>query len=253
MKLKVMTFNIRCKNGSDGINSFDNRKKKILKAIADEFPDIIGFQEVTDVQREFLKENICDKYTVLGCGRNSDYRGEAVSIAFKKDVFELVSFETFWLSSTPKLPGSRYEGSDQSNCPRLTVHAELSAKELSAPLHFFNTHLDHIGSSAKLLGITQIIQKISEVKGGFVLTGDFNSHPDSEVIRAINEITDPVFKEATENISHTFHAFGNLDHDCKIDYIFTNGKPMESYAVEDGGENGIYISDHFPICAFIEI
>ncbi|MBE6596313.1 MAG: endonuclease/exonuclease/phosphatase family protein [Ruminococcaceae bacterium] len=253
MKIKVMTFNIRCKNPGDGINSFDNRKERILNAIVQESPDLIGFQEVTDAQRNFLKENISDKYTLLGCGRDANYYGEAVCIAFKRELFDLISFETFWLSSTPKLAGSIYEGSDQSNCPRFTTYAKLIAKELTEPIHFFNTHLDHQGEIAKLLGITQIIQKISECKGKFLLTGDFNANPDSEVISAIKAVKSPCFKDATENLDYTFHAFGQKSAPCKIDYIFTNGNALDSHTVSDNPDDGIYISDHFPVCANIEI
>ena len=44
--MKVVTFNIRCDYGQDGLNEFANRKKLILRKINQEKPDIIGFQEV---------------------------------------------------------------------------------------------------------------------------------------------------------------------------------------------------------------
>ncbi len=253
MKIKVMTFNIRCKNPGDGINSFDNRKERILNAISEESPDLIGFQEVTDAQRDFLKENISDKYTLLGCGRGANYYGEAVCIAFNRELFDLISFETFWLSSTPKIAGSIYEGSDQSNCPRFTTHAQLIAKELTEPIHFFNTHLDHKGEKAKLLGATQIVQNISTCKGKFILTGDFNATPDSNVIKALTSMVTPSFNDATKDIAHTFHAFGKVNAPHKIDYIFSNGEKIDCYAIEDAPDDGIYISDHYPVCATIEI
>jgi len=252
MKLKIMTFNIRCKNGGDGINGFDNREPKVLKAISDEFPDLIGFQEATDYQRDFLRKNLSDNYIVLGCGRGADCYGESVCIAFKRDLFELISLDTFWLSDTPDAPGSRYENSDQSSCPRLTVHAKLIAKGLSSPLHFFNTHLDHKGEKARLLGMRAIIEKISNTKGYFVLTGDFNARPNSPEISEFKNTAAFSATEATENITHTFHGFGSFDSDHKIDYIFTNGTPERSYTVEQSSADGIYISDHHPVCAIIE-
>ncbi len=253
MKLKVMTFNLRCKNGGDGINSFENREPKVISAITDELPDLIGFQEATDYQRDFLRKNLSDKYIVLGCGRGADYYGEAVCIAFKRDIFELVNLDTFWLSDTPDVAGSRYENSDQSSCPRLTVHAELAAKELDAPIHFFNTHLDHMGSEARLLGMRDIIKKISEISGAYVLTGDFNARPIFPEIAEIKNTKRFKCVEATEKITHTFHGFGRFDADHKIDYIFTNAKAVDAYTVERSSEDGIYISDHHPVCAVIDI
>jgi endonuclease/exonuclease/phosphatase family metal-dependent hydrolase len=252
MKLKIMSFNIRCKNGGDGINEFENREPKVLEAIRNEAPDLIGFQEVTDVQRDFLSKNLSNDYILLGCGRRQNYYGEGVSIAFKRDLFELVSFETFWLSDTPDLPGSRYESSDQSTCCRLTVHAELIAKELSAPIHFFNTHLDHQGPGARLLGMRDIIKKIANIKGCYALTGDFNALPNSPEITEILNAEKICAHDATSNLTHTFHGFGKFDRDYKIDYIFTNCPSGDSYIVEANTDDGIYISDHHPICAKIE-
>ena len=253
MKIKVMTFNLRCKNGGDGINSFDNRKEKILTAINNELPDIIGFQEATDSQRAFLKENLSDKYLLLGCGREKNYFGESVCIAYRHGLFEIVSFETFWLSDTPDVPGSFYSDSDQSTCPRFTVHAELISKELDSPLHFFNTHLDHLGANARLKGIRQIAKKISSTQGAYILTGDFNARPDSDVISELERNEKLGCVEVTKSITHTFHGFGRFERDHKIDYIFTNGKPITAYAVEDTPNDGIYISDHYPVCAELEI
>ena len=253
MNLKIMTFNIRCRVKGDGINIFENRAPKVLSAIFEELPDIIGFQEVTDYQRDFLRENLSDKYTVLGCGREATYRGEAVCIAFRKDIFELLSFDTFWLSDTPTVAGSRYETLDQSIYPRLAVHSKLVSKELDAPLHFFNTHLDHSGEKARLYGIQEIINRIAAEKGNFVLTGDFNATPCSDVIAEIKNQKLFECNEATENVSSTFHGYGRIDYDCKIDYIFTNGSSEPAYIVERPSDDGIFISDHHPVCATIEI
>ena len=56
--MKVVTFNIRCDYGQDGLNEFANRKKLILRKINQEKPDIIGFQEVLPHVAKWLKENL---------------------------------------------------------------------------------------------------------------------------------------------------------------------------------------------------
>ena len=253
MELKIMTFNLRCINGGDGINEFENRKPKVLSAISSESPDLIGFQEATDLQREFLRKNLSESYVVLGCGRKANYYGEAVSLAFKRDLFELISFDTFWLSDTPKVPGSRYENSDQSTCARLTVHAELAAKDLPTPIHFFNTHLDHQGAEARLLGMKDIIKKISETSGAYVLTGDFNARPDAPEIAEILNDKAIGASDATANLTHTFHGFGKFNEDYKIDYIFTNAPHRNAEIVTAPADDEIYISDHHPVCVVIEV
>ena len=41
MKLKIMTFNLRVRVESDGVNCFDNRREKIFSVIDSEKPDLI--------------------------------------------------------------------------------------------------------------------------------------------------------------------------------------------------------------------
>ena len=134
-KIKIMSFNLRVEAGIDGINHLVNRKGRILETIATEAPDLIGFQEARDGTRAWLRDTLTD-YTVLGCGRYAEYRGESAPLAFRKDKFELVSLDTFWLSSTPKIPASLYDGSDQSDCPRIATAVVLKPIESSELLLF---------------------------------------------------------------------------------------------------------------------
>lgn len=106
--MKVVTFNIRCDYGQDGLNEFANRKELILRKINQEKPDIIGFQEVLPHVAKWLKENL-NEYYVIGCGRGANLRDEQMSIAYRRDRINLISMETWWLSQTPDVPGSRYE------------------------------------------------------------------------------------------------------------------------------------------------
>ena len=95
--MKFVTFNIRCDFGQDGANSFIYRRPLILEKIRQEKPDIIGFQEVLPHVAAWLKENLTEYY-IAGCGREKDLTGEAMIIAYRKERFQSVSLETFWLS-----------------------------------------------------------------------------------------------------------------------------------------------------------
>src|SRR5699024_4173131 len=118
--MKIVTFNIRCDWGQDGNNDFDFRKPHILTRIESEKPEIICFQEVLPHVAKWLKENLVNYY-VVGCGRSNDLTDEELSIAFDKSKYNLLELEVFWLSETPRLPGSRYE--KQSDCPRICTMA----------------------------------------------------------------------------------------------------------------------------------
>ena len=250
MKLKVMTFNLRLATDTDGINNFFNRTDRVLETIDNELPDLIGFQEATDEMREFMRSAIGDTYVLLGCGRKANYRGEGVCIAYKRELFELVSLDTFWLSDTPRIAGSRYTSLDQSHCPRTAVVATLSPKDSEETFTFVNTHLDHKGAEARLAGMKQVMAEIQRIGGKFMLTGDMNASPTSEAILAATSFDGVT--DCTANIETTFHNYGCRSK-CKIDYIFTNGETLDAYAVADEPVNGVYISDHYPVCAIIEI
>lgn len=249
MNIKVMTFNLRLRTPNDGINIFDNRRPRIIEAIKEQSPDIIGFQEANDVMRDFLRNALSEEYYIVGCGRNSNYHGEATPIAYKKNMFELVGLDTFWLSDTPCVSGSKYENVGQC-CTRLAVSAVLSPIGCDN-ITFVNTHLDVSSEQARIWGMESIKERLSERNGKFILTGDMNDRPNSKCISIAMDIKGVT--DATANIPHSYHEYGKIKEDFKIDYIFTNANVLRSHAVLDEPVDGIYISDHYPLCAEIEI
>lgn len=255
-KITVMTFNLRVEADIDGINHLKNRKGKIMDTINTYQPDLIGFQETRDGTRDWLRDTLVD-YTLIGCGRLADYRGECPPLAFRKDKFMMISSENFWLSSTPSVPGSTYAGSDQSSCPRMCTVATLVHIESGKKLVFLNTHTDHKGSLSRILASAQILQYLSEKGLPSVVTGDLNATPDSTEIRMLSASKYFPLTDATASVGGTFHAFGGYSDEqaIKIDYIFTNLPVVdeESFAVPDPHEEGIYISDHRPVMASVLI
>ena len=152
--MKLVTFNIRCDFGQDGENNFEYRKDLILKKIAQEKPDMICFQEVLPHIAKWLKENLTEYY-VIGCGRGPELRDEQVSIAYRKDRLNLMEMQSYWLSETPYVPASRY--AEQSICPRICNEALFEDLETGKVFRIVNTHLDHIGAQARILGLRQIL------------------------------------------------------------------------------------------------
>ena len=257
--IKVCTFNLRVVADVDGINIFYNRTGRISETIKNESPDLIGFQEVNPFMKKWLGDELSPLgYTVVGCGRGKDYRGEATCIAFKRDSFELIDLETRWLSATPLVPGSRY-AADQSGCPRIYTAATLKHNDSDELFIFLNTHLDHKGSEARKLGALDVVRYLSEQKLPVIITGDMNAHPGTPEIDAFTSYAingKPVI-DATASLGGTFHGFGhyNAERAPKIDYIFTD-LPCDiskSYIVTDTPADGLYISDHNPVCAYIDL
>ena len=249
---KVMSFNMRNANGKDGINAFPFRDPRIREMLAAEAPDIIGFQEVVNASRDWLREVLEPTYTLVGCGRESNYRGEGVPVAFRNECFEMIGFDCFWLSPTPLIPGSVYENSDQSRYPRMVNILRLKPQEWNCPLTVINTHLDHIGKCARAMELTWLEQYISENVSGFaVLTGDFNAVPQMpEMIGFTERMKALGWTDATASFPPTFHGYC-LEPSLKIDYIFTNCRWQDSRIVVDVPQNGVYYSDHQAVCTQI--
>lgn len=253
VKLKVCTFNLRTPVKADGINYFPNRTGRILETIRNEKPDLIGFQEVADMTRAWLREALTD-YIVVGCGRDKNLKGESMIVAYRRDAFDMISMDTFWLSTAPSIPGSRY-GADQSGCPRCTTAVVLKHDDAEKPFLFLNTHLDHAGQQARVFGAIQIMQYISDKNMPFVLTGDMNAIPSAPEMQALVNCKQRTVVDITANIEGTFHKFGQRPTMSKIDYIFTDmeSDPSESYAVEDIPVEGLYISDHLPVIGYVTV
>lgn len=252
--MKIMSFNLRYDNSGDGINAFSNRTDRVLETIEKENPDIIGFQEVTDPMRKTIRE-ILKGYTTVGCGRDRNYHGEAMLIAFKTDVFEMIEVKSVWLSETPSVPGSKY-GLDHSGCSRMYTSVLLKHNDIEKPLRFINTHLDHEGAKARVLEATQLCNDISRYEEKFILTGDFNATPDTPEIKLITDmLSNRGCVDCTRDLGPTFHNFGRLpiEKQVKIDYIFTDGVCKNAYRVEDIPVNGKYYSDHNAVCAEISL
>ena len=265
MKISVMSFNLRIDCEGDGINRLQNRKGRILETVKKYSPDIIGFQEAEDDIREWLRDSL-PEYTVVGCGRNSDYKGESVPVAFRKDAFEMIFCENFALSPTPEIMGTRFEGVGQSACPRMATALKLKHREVCEPFVFVNTHADHHAPEARALEFALLIGYMERKGDRCILSGDLNTLPDSPILRAFSENSALPFTDATSRTKETFHAFGKVGKSnywrekygtdkVKIDYIFTTLQTdtESAFAIEDVADDGVYISDHYPVMAFIEI
>ena len=251
---KIVTFNLRTDVKRDGENRFAFRKGIILDKIAAEVPDVIGFQEVAQAMAQFLARYLEKEYTLVGCGRKADFSCESCKIAFRKDKFELMFLETFWLSDTPYVPGSRFECA--SEYPRVCTHVILRPLDGGTPFHVYNTHLDHISDEARTLGAKTIMNHMADdlEKWDYpvALMGDMNAYPDSGAISAFLNDPEVELINQTPDFRASYHGFGQVD-DPQIDYIFTRGfKPAADPVAWGMTPYGKYLSDHNALCTYLD-
>lgn len=257
--MKLVTFNIRCDYGQDGENCFHFRKALIKKKILHEKPDVICFQEVLPHVAVWLKEELEDYY-VVGCGRSTELDNEQMSIAYRKEELNLISMDTFWLSETPFVPGSRYQ--EQSECPRVCTEVVLEDIREKKAFRLMNVHLDHLGAEARMLGLRQMLKK---AKGErllpdvpIIMAGDFNAVPESWEIQEIEKASEYI--NLTKGIGVTFHGFLPQEAEETIDYIYlrnsdknaTEKLVCKSVEKWEDREGAVWLSDHYPVCVILE-
>ena len=258
--IHVYSFNIltdRCEK--TGGTTFAERSKLFERFFLSRKPDLVGFQETQPPQRQWLMDNWKD-FEICGIGRGSDLLDESNVIAFRRDRFDLVSLDTFWLSDTPRVPGSRFS-TDQSDCPRICTSVILRDRENGKVFRHYNTHLDHIGEYAQVQGISLILNRMAADYAAWpmpvILTGDLNVLPNSPVITSLLTFTgcgEPL-KDVTAEAGPTFHGFKRGGWDKKIDYIFTNlpCDTSRTQTVRDESEDGLPLSDHYPVGTYVEL
>jgi endonuclease/exonuclease/phosphatase family metal-dependent hydrolase len=265
----LATFNIRVPADS-GIHSWQSRLPAVLSVIENRKIDIVGLQEATKIQYEQLDEALGPKWGRIGVGRNSKKKGESTNIMYKKDRFECLDSDTFWLSDTPNVPGSKIP---ESSCQRICTWGLFRDKLTGKKFRFYNTHLDHVSKYARSRGIEILLSEMLRLSQGetVFLTGDFNEDfsnvPQSirfhagrgcgqglyfyvngkdAISKTLGILCDTLFMSSTqhEGPDNTFAAYHTRNF-ARIDYIFaTRDVSILKHITCSERPNGIHPSDH---------
>jgi endonuclease/exonuclease/phosphatase family metal-dependent hydrolase len=246
--LNVMSFNIRNDNAGDSLNAWPYRKDVAAEVVKLYDIDVLGTQEVLVNQLNDLKSRL-PEYNVVGVGRaDGAEKGEYCAVFYKKDRFTELESGSFWLSETPEVAGSKgWDGA----CERIASWVRLQDKKSRKQFFFINTHLDHVGKVARREGVALLLDRTKEYAKGspIIITGDFNSEPDSEVIQHVIESGEFRGLIAPE-VPGTFHDFGRIPVERRkyIDFIFvTDAFDVLSCEVLPEKHQGIFLSDHMPV------
>lgn len=249
--VKIVSFNLRGVWKGDGINAFIFRAGMVYDKIMQEMPDVLAFQETAIDHLELLKRML-PEYVFCGQFRSENYTGEGLFTAIRKDAWDVIAYETFWISPTPYVAGSRFE--DQSDCPRICVVTQIRHKKTGKMLRLYNIHLDHISDVARIKGIRCVFEKMEEFNRRLPLPslvlGDYNAYPESETIRFCDDYQTTAMFDVTKDVPATFHAYGKCG--IKIDYIYVTEELKRAFCASDiwaDETEGIYLSDHYPLWA----
>ena len=255
--LKVMTFNIRYDNPSDGDNAWPVRRQYVAGIIKKNNVDFLGIQEGLKNQIDYLAKELSD-FSWIGIGRDDGKEaGEYSAIFYKKDKYDKLESNTFWLSQTPGKPGLGWD----AVCNRIVTWGKFKDKAAGIIFYIFNTHFDHMGKLARKNSALLIKRTIDSLCSGepVIITGDFNSSVDSEPYRIITspEGSSKNLFQNSENISSAKHegpegTFTGFDMTKEptgpIDFVFVSkGIKVNSHKTISAKFNNHYPSDHFPV------
>lgn len=256
--IRIASYNIQYDNTVQAPASVWNNRKDIFKKLVERHDfDIIGAQEPYLVQLNDLK-TLLPQYAYVGVsitGETSNLRQHYTPIIYKKDKFEVLDWGTFWYSPNSTTPGSI--GWDAYS-PRICTRALMKDKTTGKIFTVLNSHLDHIGTTARDLSVQMLLSLIPAVSAKYpvILTGDFNFNQTSvNYSRIMNSglIKDSynLAKSHTNKERGTHNNYDlNSNTTTRIDHIFLstgNGYAVKSHNIITDDFEGKYPSDHFPV------
>lgn len=254
-ELKVASFNLR-RSGTLEHDKWENRAPRCLELLKTEKFDIFGTQEV---QKCHINTITSAGYKVVGEPRDDKPDPEHSTIFYNPETVEMLSNKTFWLSETPDIPGSR---SWETACPRICTFGTFKHKASGKIFVFYNTHLDHKSLLARENGMKLVMKKIAIYKMDMpiILTGDFNSKPESNVYKiTAGKLSDARYaaEKTLPGPDGTFHGYKSDPAAWRgkrpIDYIFVNDNAVKvkTFQVVNDFKNKKSSSDHFPVVATV--
>lgn len=265
--VRVMTFNVRYDTDEDGDLAWSHRKHRVASMIRFHRPDVIGLQEPLEHQLAYLQAQL-PAYEWVGVGRlDGAAAGEHGPVGFRRDRFTLVDDDTFWLSETPTVPGSKQP---EASYPRMATWAELRDAQTARRFVACNTHFQHRSATARAESARRLRTRLAAVADDVpaVVTGDLNctEHDRPYAILTASELESEdargdgrqlfdaqyLSEYAHHGPTVTFNRFRG-DPDQKIDYVFvTDGVDVYQHGVLMDHWDGTPPSDHAPVVADVQ-
>lgn len=202
--LKVVSFNITVSD-DDATNYWSARRDEIVKFINAEQPDVMGLQEVTALQLNYLTSKLTD-YAEYGIDRGNSQSpgsnaGERTSIMYNTNTVEVVEKGTFWLSDTPDISsrswndtGNTGYAADAMKYHRTCTWIKFKRKSDNKVFFYYNTHLEfgyhtnyNLGQNAREKGVALIVERIkAKATNGepVIFGGDMNQQANDKCFDA---------------------------------------------------------------------
>lgn len=251
--LKFLSFNIQIQTSVVEVGPWKIRSELIADLIRREQYHVIGMQEV---QWPMLKDlsKLLPEYSYVSVGRDDGRQaGEHATIFYRKDRLELLNSETFWLSPTPQIPGSK--GWDAS-APRIVTWALFWDRLKNQKFYFFNTHFDHWGNEARLQSANLLAAESLRLAQNLprVILGDLNATANTkeyQTLLSASGLKDAMTAGPHHGPDWTYSFFGWRK--AKLDYILVprNSTVCEHAIIPEDPLASHSRSDHLPVSVIL--
>lgn len=247
--LRVMSFNVRLPIASDGANRWEARRDLFVEAIRRADPDIIGTQELWKIQGDHVLRRL-PQFSWFGIDRRGGHGDEHMGVFFRRDRMRVIDLGNFWLSDTPNVPGSISWGHPY---PRMATWGLFETKA-GKRLWLINTHFPYRAEdeAARSNCAAAIAEWVAQRPAGdvVVLTGDFNTGPESEAHRILSAGVADAWLAAPKRTGPegSFHGFSGTPGK-RIDWVMARGLTPVAVETVEFGRGGRFPSDHFPVVA----
>jgi len=256
--LCVMSFNLRYAS-SQKPNSWPERRPVMRDCIRSVAPDLIGTQEGLYAQLNDLSADL-PEYERIGLGREGGSHGEFMAVFYRRDRFEPVEYDHFWLSDTPDVIGSSTWGNINR---RMVTWVRFLDRQTGREFYFWNTHLDNDVELARQKSAALIHQRMAALKSKLplVLTGDFNCNDGNsrawEILVKEGGLADtwPLARQHVNERVNSFHDYQPPELNSeRIDWILVRGGvSVDKAEVDTFSKHGQCPSDHFPVVAWLTL
>lgn len=255
--LRVMTFNLRFAS-DHGPNAWPDRRPVMRTCIQEAHPDLIGTQEGVYSQLKDIDSDLPD-YDWIGLGREGGSHGEFMAVFYRRERFDPLEYDHFWLSDTPDVIGSSTWGNSNR---RMVTWIRFRDRQTDRQFYLVNTHFDHQIQTAREKSAELLVQRAAKLdpKLPIVVTGDFNAVAKAnrayDILVTDGPFTDtwdkaPVHDHADLNSFHGFSASPRHEG-ARIDWILYRGPvEVERIGILPFQQNGQWPSDHFPVLAVL--
>ena len=253
--LRVMTYNLRYAS-MKGSEAWPDRRPAMKSLLKQQAPDLMGTQEGVYHQLRDLAADL-PEYDWIGTGRDGGSRGEFMAIYYRRERFEPLAYDHFWLSDTPEVIASSTWGNTNR---RMVTSVRFKDRRSDKVFHLWNTHLDHALQPAREKAAELIKTRLAKIPSNepVILMGDFNAeatrNPVYDTLTQGIGFTDSWFT-AAQRKNETLNSFNGFAkpvfNSVRIDWILYRGDAEVALAevVVDGSPEGRQPSDHHPVLA----